>query len=472
MLFSRSLHIDLRPYFDSPRVPFGRLLMSWMKADFEPEACARILEKAIAERGLAPGDLDPEALLRGERLVSDAILFPKLNAWNLGLQRTMPDRPWAGFPLQDAQVPVIAELLRWAFWTEDQETLRKRLRFAESSPEFTNFFRNGEAAAPVWPDPTGPGIYRREHASLLIRSATTTLILDPIQQVRTLPQMDAVPNSSSRPQWDGIVITHSHSDHWHVPSILYHAHQADVPVIVPSVPRPSLLTPERFSDSLRAIGQRAIETEWNTTIKIGDIEIDILPFYGEQPTRTAPGAGPDLRSWGNCYRFTTPQFSAVVLVDAGADPDGDMLEVVRQSTAKRGRPDVLLSCCRKFDSPFFGGLTKYWAVLPFRRLGELYQQYRAGELPPTTAGPEGAAAICEASGAPYFLPYANGFEGLGQPITDVGWGQNEPSENETLDLIRARLVERGSKCAPVAWVPGDRATFLDGKLRIEPIRPQ
>src|SRR5262249_45019335 len=131
---------------------------------------------------------------------------------------------------------------------------------------------------------------------------------------------------------DGVFITHLHGDHWSLPSIMRSAPAADTPVVVPRVPAPSLLTTQDPIHSLRLTGQRVESRAWSSKVTVGDIEVDVLPFYGEQPVRDAPGLESPLRNWGNCYRFNAPEFSLLILVDSGVDWGGTMVEVIRRST--------------------------------------------------------------------------------------------------------------------------------------------
>ncbi len=59
---------------------------------------------------------------------------------------------------------------------------------------------------------------------------------------------------------DAIAITHSHADHWHLPSILRYAFDEATPVIVPDTRRPSILTFQDFADALTTIGQSSGRT--------------------------------------------------------------------------------------------------------------------------------------------------------------------------------------------------------------------
>ena len=75
-----------------------------------------------------------------------------------------------------------------------------------------------------------------------------------------------------------MLVTHGHLDHWHVPTILRHGGDGSVPVIVPRIPVASLLAQDEAQQSLRDVGRTVLAPGWGETVRIGDIEIDILPF--------------------------------------------------------------------------------------------------------------------------------------------------------------------------------------------------
>jgi hypothetical protein len=298
----------------------------------------------------------------------------------------------------------------------------------------------------------------------VIASETTRVLVDPLSPFANLPGLEGLPGEGADAWPDAILVTHSHGDHFSPIAILERARDAAVPVVVPSVPRSNLLTLAEMAREMSLFGQAVVEPSWNTSIEIGDIVIDVLPFFGEQPTRDSPGPPDGLRSWGCCYRVETPEFSVLLLVDGGEDPAGSMVDVARASRDKRGPVDVVLACLRTFQSPFFGGLACDWGALPVGRLVELFDRYESGTLPPTTAGPRGIAEICAAAGASFFMPYANGYEGLFVPISDIGWGEGEPSECDALLEVARHLASSGTPTQVVAWDPG--AIARPGKRRL------
>src|SRR5262249_30174681 len=136
-------------------------------------------------------------------------------------------------------------------------------------------------------------------------------------------------------------------------------------IVVPPVPRTSILSPNDMMPTLRMFGLNSIAPAWGSSLEFGDIQVDVLPFFGEQPVRDGEGPQAGLRNWGSCYRFTTPDFSAIAVIDSGVDPLGDMADVVRASREKSGPVDFLLSSLPRFHCPFFLGLPQYYLTLPF-----------------------------------------------------------------------------------------------------------
>jgi L-ascorbate metabolism protein UlaG (beta-lactamase superfamily) len=457
MALSPDLFVDLLP-LPELHVPFDELLRELMAAEFDPDAARRMFERV--NRGLAVPSLRPEGVEDGGPLVTPSVLFPEAGRWWVVFQEAL-ERSRSELP--EEAVPVVADFLRVLARSPDAARVREAWPFDDA--EWLERLTCAPEPPARWREPDGPGIYRREHACLLIRSRTHGLLLDPIQLQRRLSGMRGAPLYPDT-RVDAVAITHSHVDHWHLPSLLGQVAR-EAPVVVPRVPRRNLLTTVDFQAVLATCGQTALTPRWGEVLRVGDLEVEILPFHGEQPAPDGPPLPEGLRSWGNCYRVDTEDFSCIVLVDGGADPEGSVVEVVAESRRRRGPVDVVLCCQREFLSPFFGGLSHYWAALPWERLRALYREYREGRLKSSTAGAVGAAEACAAAGARHFLAYANGFEGLGQPITDVGWGDGEPSEAACNTRMREHLARLGAPTRVEAWNPGDVARVSGGTLQVE-----
>jgi hypothetical protein len=415
------------------------LRLGWREAKLRALLDAHIREcpgRCVRRRGLSDGGL----------LVGRDLLFPR-RARQYLFACGKPGEEEAVWLIPPRKLPELATFIQ-----EASRSSPRRVRSLWPGEPPSVFLASRER--PAGPRLRRPGIYRREHACLAIRSRTTTVLVDPIDLAGVSPEEPRPLPALSDPV-QAVAITHGHEDHWHLPSALVAAGRPDVPVIVPRVPRANLLCVENFAGDLARCGQSTRAPGWHASIRIGDILVDVLPFYGEQPTRGAPGPAPELRSWGNCYRFNTEDFSCVVLADSGIDPLGSVVDVLAASRLQRGPVDVVLACQREFASPFFGGLATYWAALPYRRLRSLQAQLARGRLPSTTAGIPGLVEACRVAGAKVFLPYANGYQGPGRPISDIGWGQGEPSEEASSGKMNAAFRRRGMSTRALEWNPGD-----------------
>jgi hypothetical protein len=174
---------------------------------------------------------------------------------------------------------------------------------------------------------------------------------------------------------------------------------------------------------------------------IGDIRVDALPFYGEQPTRTADLLPRELRNWGSCYRVETPEFSVLVLADSGIDSTGSMIPVIERIAARRGPVDCVASCALPFAEAVNPGLPEFALVLPFEFLAAAFAK---PTRPSVTGGPHGAADACVAARARWFLPYAHGFDGLASSSKDA-----------IVEDVASALAARRAATSVVRWNPGD-----------------
>lgn len=264
-----------------------------------------------------------------------------------------------------------------------------------------------------------PGIFRLQHASFLLQTDKARVLIDPHFVSINSSDLNLaslmIPHKFNKQDINAVIISHSHSDHYDLPSLMMMPR--DTLMIVPKVPRSSLLAPS-FSNELRDLGfKNVIEQEWyRSPVIVEDIEIHAFPFYGEQPLRYEHPRHPMLRNWGNSYAFLTPNFSAWCLIDSGADADGSMVEVAEEVKKKFGGMDVVLANLHDFFvgvkrcNPFYTtGAGEYWLSLTadqIARFPELCQHQ-------ITLGTKGVAEICAIVGAKTFLPYAHAWSNLG-----------------------------------------------------------
>lgn len=459
MRVAKHIAAELAQRFELEALP-ASVRAEFRQVKFSSTKCAAILEMHLHHRPEAARFFDPAAVARGDMIATDALVYARADQWYFGFftRSLTASRPSTvrvlGFEMPLEKVGLAARVLRLMLNGMDRDKLRASLRVFNEADLETIF--DPRAQRQEWPVPVEPGVYRREHASIVIQSAKARLVLDPVCMSHQAPLLTTA--VSPDPQVDAVLITHSHSDHWHIPSLMASAHRPDTPVVVPHVPQATLLCRDMASE-LRAIGQLTLDPEWGSVLKFADIEVDVLPFYGEQPAVDARCRDVNVRNWGNCYRINTPDFSALVLADSGADPEGSMLDVVAKSVASRGPIDVVLACMRDFLSPFeVGGLDNYWMVLPFADLERLFTLYEAGRLPTTTAGlaSGGIAKLCATARAGVFAPYAQGFAGIGKPIPSGLWGPSPTlSEQQALNVLEGQLKAAGVRTVVQHWNPGD-----------------
>jgi L-ascorbate metabolism protein UlaG (beta-lactamase superfamily) len=462
MLLAPDVDAVLAPDLAEIEAPVVELGRRFLELDYDPSRCAEAVEELLTSGDLDESLVDLDAIRKGGVALTERVLFPVVDDWHLTLAREGTGAV-VDITIGRDSFRGLADVLRILARSNNPSEL-DRLG-PEQRAIFEPFVAPKVGSANVAPSPGQPGIFRREHASLLVQSRTTRILVDPAGLFRAA----AFPAGRDRlapieGALDAVLVTHGHDDHWHLPSLFRDLATPDIPVVVPHVSRRNLLNRSLYGEELELAGQAARALPWGSELVIGDILVEVLAFHGEQPTREAPGAIDGLRSWGNCYVIRTPEISLLLLVDSGKDPSGEMHDVVARSVARHGPIDVVLSCLREFASPFFGGLEHYWAALPLARLRELYDDYRGGDLPSTTLGPAGVASLCGVAGAKYFLPYAHGFEGAGQIIDDIGWGAGEPSEAEVVEVLRQAAERVDAR----AWVPGDVAMIEGDDLVIRP----
>jgi len=300
-------------------------------------------------------------------------------------------------------------------------------------------------------EPQEIGITRLQHSSFLLKTSRARVIVDPhfvsgYSAHLTDGSLMLSQNFSSL--IDAVLITHSHTDHYHVPSLMMLPR--NISIIVPRVHEETILSPD-FGRELRKMGfQNVIELDWHSEpVIIGDIEISAMPFYGEQPLRYEYPRDKKLRNYGNSYFFRTPHFSAFCLIDSGSDADGSMIEVAESIKQQFGSVDVILSNLQKFyvgvgcGNPFYvTGSGLYWLSLTPDQISRFPEM--SGDL--LTLGPEGVAEICRITNAKSFLPYSHLWSEIG----------TAPSrEGSMLQALSTAPGMSGSRTEIVNWRIGD-----------------
>ncbi len=313
------------------------------------------------------------------------------------------------------------------------------------------------------------GVYRLQHASLLYRTEKHGVLVDPhIHSTYLTVSGEDIYRDQLHGKVDAILISHFHEDHWFLSSLMMFPRE--IPIIVPKVPRSTVICGDMVSMLRRCGFANVIALDWySEPITIGDIEVHVLPFYGEQPLRFDAPKDPDIRNWGNTYVIRTNQYVSWFLIDSGSDRLGSMIDVAVHVKKTFGRVDFLLSNLRPFYvySPLYinGGLN--WLTLSPRQL----LNFPGMAQDCITLGPNGVADICQIVEPRCYLPYAHWFGELGH-LGDISLDTPGQSERKLLHMLAEHLKERGLTTEIVPWMIGDGfVRRLGGGFDRRPIRP-
>jgi L-ascorbate metabolism protein UlaG (beta-lactamase superfamily) len=432
---------------------FTDLFHRWYRLGFEPNRCRTALERMLVEHDLG-AYFDPSGVSRGDHFVTDRLLRDPCDydTWRFGANF---DGRSAACLTDGAGAGDLGQLvLAWASADPEFEGLWSDVFGSQSPPARDREVRHG-----VWPDRRAPELVRREHASVLLDSGQTRVLTDPQCFERSFTtDAGRYPVDPTRHVVDAICITHSHRDHFSLASIIGYCHR-DTKVIVPPVDSPNLLALD-MRRCCELVGLDVVAPRWGEVVRIGDIDIEILPFYGEQPTRRSRTTPAGVRNCGSCYRFNLPTFSAAVLADSGEDPEGVVYAALRGSVSRFGPIDVVLSCFAEFPEIINPGLVHYMVTQPFSLLQRTYdERARGGSQESITFGASGVAQVCRAAQASTLLPYAHGFAGVGTaPL----------HERQHLARVAEALGTGDVATRLGSWLPGDR--FVPSRLQRTSVR--
>lgn len=302
-------------------------------------------------------------------------------------------------------------------------------------------------------DQNVPGVFRLQHASLLYRSNTTRVLVDPhLHSNYGIASLKAdITRAKLEGLVDAILISHSHYDHWHYPTLMMFP--ADIPIIVPKVPQ-GTITCEDMEARLKSLGfENVIAVDWYAEpIRVGDIDIHVLPFYGEQPLvpEYDHPKYPQLRNWGNTYLLRTEYYTSWFLIDAGSEPTNSMLEVAEYVKQEFDHVDHIISNFQPLSYNSIGTDLSSWGIdivanlLSNPQIFSVTNQQEGGYI--STLGPQGVAEICAVIGAKSCLPYAHSWAELGSYTI-----HDEPLIRETQD----ELKKRGCSTKVIPWRIGD-----------------
>jgi len=312
-----------------------------------------------------------------------------------------------------------------------------------------------------------PGVVRLQHASLLYRTKTTGVLVDP--HLHSNYGIPSLKKDITRAQLEGLVdailISHSHYDHWHCPTLMMFP--ADIPIIVPKVPQ-GTITCEDMEARLKSLGfENVIAVDWYADpIIFGDIEIHVLPFYGEQPLVPEYDRPkyPELRNWGNTYLIRTEYYTSWFLIDAGNEPTASMVEVAEYVKQKFADVDQIISNFQPLSYNSIGTDLSSWGIDIVGNLISNPQIFsvtnqQEGEYI-ATLGPKGVAEICAIVGAKFCLPYAHSWAELGTYTTN---------DERLMVQTQEELNKLGCSTKVIPWRIGDGSVSQDNQTICHPV---
>ncbi len=224
------------------------------------------------------------------------------------------------------------------------------------------------------------------HTSILVQTATTAVLTDPLLRPSLgAPRaaLDAV-----RLPLAAICLTHAHWDHCDVQSLLMF--DKATPVVIPRVHKPTIFNPP-MAPLLRLLGFADIrEADPWDHLQLGDVEMILVPFHGEQDE---PGAEIDHYT----YVFKTAGLSVYGGVDAFRDTFGAMPAALARVRDEHRPTVAFLPISRMEYSVADGGVNGFCRYVDTTMLGKSFQY---------TAGPNEATQWVRELDVQTVVPYA------------------------------------------------------------------
>jgi L-ascorbate metabolism protein UlaG (beta-lactamase superfamily) len=223
------------------------------------------------------------------------------------------------------------------------------------------------------------------HTSVLLQTAASAILTDPLLRTAYSP---AKAFDVARLDLNAICCTHAHWDHFNVETLL--RFDKRIPVIIPRVHHATAFNPP-MEPVLRRLGFQDIrELDPWESLQLGDIEMILVPFHGEQDE---PGAKIDHYT----YVYRMPGLTLYGGVDAYRDTCADMHDVLQRVRNEYHPSVAFLPISRMWYSYKHGGVNGFCRYVDTALLNEEFQY---------TAGPEEAAEWVRVLDVSTVVPYA------------------------------------------------------------------
>lgn len=298
------------------------------------------------------------------------------------------------------------------------------------------------------------GIYRLQHASVLVRHRGVGVLVDPhLHSGFTIDFGADITLHMLEPFVDAIALTHPHEDHMYLTTLLMF--DRDLPVIVPPAAGNSIVSCDMVQLLTSAGFANVVAPAWwGAPVRIGDILVHALPFYGEQILVDAPIPNAAFRNAASTYLFEAGGSLTWLLIDSGREYLGSMWEVADGVFRRFGSVDTVLSNLSEFTifGPYYINSGLNWLCLSAddkARLPSMKDHLM-------TLGPSGVAAVCTNARARRYAPYAHWWG----PVRALGGTSGGTSDQELFEArqvarLRAELSAVGAATKIVDWSVGD-----------------
>ncbi len=234
--------------------------------------------------------------------------------------------------------------------------------------------------------PMRPRVTFMGHTSILLQTAGAAILTDPLLRTELGTPLRAF--DVTRLGLTAICCTHGHWDHCDVETLL--RFDKRIPVIIPRVHQTTAFNPP-IAPVLRRLGFLEIkEVEPWDSLQLGDVEMILVPFHGEQDE---PGAEIDHYT----YIYRTPGLTLYGGVDAYRDTSTDMHGVLKRVREEYHPSVAFLPISRMVYRYEYGGVNGFCRYVDNTLLNKDFQY---------TAGPDEAAEWVQLLGVSTVVPYA------------------------------------------------------------------